>query len=1034
MIQKIGQRLEFNSTKNIAQKVNENKENSTQVAQNPIGQNSVNSKLLEKYYVSFGATSKRQSLQRDPDSTLSPLEKKAKILEQNFTEENIQLIDSAAKIAKEHGHKEITGLHLFKAALESLNQYIDDLNSGLKTYSSDSNYNLPNILERETTTGLFQKEKYRKIVKPLLESEIKVVDKALSELPKSKTENNKSKKSAPLKLASDVVNNAFALYSQVQSEGPAPFNDVMLLDSILDADAEKTDGIYNAFTYKLQEAMMLDKKKLSEKIHISTYDDRAKKILKNLSLGTNMFITYEDKSNPDFLVNSIENVFEKESSDADKLNKKNTKITFFNDVIKTDYFLKKAKLLAKDKSSNHIMIVNLNKALINSPVKVINSDGEVCISTGFSLLFRDFIKTPPKNMKFIFLQNKDSYYANINKPLYQELFGHYGEISFPILSTEQAKKAFREQPLLMKKIGEQNQKIEQVFSRKALDKTVEAAANLDGFYPEKAQKLMLLLSSYYIDKKEITEKDVTNYIEEAKDLFKTTKDESVIEVVFDTNKRLKDIIGKESTKKEATAIVKQIKNRTLGTKGAIIYSQDGSPGAGRRHTAKAIAGEAKAPYIEINAMDFGTKEVDLFGGGMTSPEASIKKLFSLVKTQAEVNSNKSAVLFIENFEYFSVGELVSEYHQKAMSQLLREMENAEKKGLNILVLGSVNDPEYIGETTMKSFKFNNSIEVASPARNVKAREEILTNYIKERKLKIAGETEAERQSTIKAVAETTERFPFIFILNLIDKAKTVATERGHKLLNKSDFTEAYLQITTGRPASRPISEHSKKIVTSHECGHALNLEVMWKLAETQESPWHIPNRVNFITLDPRGVFGGAMFPKDGGNDEASFETTFADLVCSYGGYSCENHFYNIDGSWGITGDLEQATEAANRAVQYMGQGPNTGKISLGGMYQAPSPRMKNKMDKDVDVFLNNSRIISDEITKVYADFNREFTEKYSHLVGTGDCLVQGDIFRNELKEWMARQPEEKLKEIKNLDEAILLTIQATKKGIKISQR
>lgn len=74
---------------------------------------------------------------------------------------------------------------------------------------------------------------------------------------------------------------------------------------------------------------------------------------------------------------------------------------------------------------------------------------------------------------------------------------------------------------------------------------------------------------------------------------------------------MKDFVGKTATQQEASLIAKQIKSNKMGTKGIIVYSQDGSPGSGRRFTAQAIAGEARVPYIEVNTMDFGTKEVDL---------------------------------------------------------------------------------------------------------------------------------------------------------------------------------------------------------------------------------------------------------------------------------------------------------------------------------------------------------------------------------------------------------------------------------------
>lgn len=1011
MIQKVGQRIEFNAKKGVNQTINVNNENKTKLVQNPISSTSVDSKLLEKYYVNFGATMAKKA---EPS--------KLKKLETHYTDETEQLVKSASAIAKKYGHKEVTDLHIFQASLISLNQYINDLDTGAKTYSQESNYEIPVPLERHVSNKLFSDEKNRKLIKPLIEEEIKNTDKLLSKMPKA-ANNEKNPK-----LSKSLVNNAYAYYVEEQSgETPTNFPDGMFLSAILYADTEKTDSVYHSFLFKLQEKIMLNENKPEKRVHLKMYDDRARKILKNLSHGTNTFITYEPRSNTQFLINSIVNVFEKETDESSKLNPKNTNMLIFNDNVNEEYFLSKVKRLAKDKDENYVLIINLNKIFANESCMEEGLEEAPVSISDFDHKFVDLMKNPPKNLQFIFTQDKNSYYSNVQKPIHQKLFHNFVDIPLPILGTEEAKKAFRDQPLLM-------EKIEVPFTRNAIDKAIELASKLDGQYPEKAQRLMQQIAHYYIDKKEVNEKDIFKYVNETKGLFKKDNDKSSVEVVFDTGKKLKDIIGKESTKKEAAGIVKQIKERKLGTKGAIIYSEDGTPGAGRKHTAKAIAGETKSPYIEINAMDFGTKEVDLFGESTTSPEASIKKLFSLVNSQAEESPNKSAVLFIENFEYFSVGELVSEYHQKAMSQLLREMEKSSEKGLNILIVGSVNNPQYIGESTMKSFKFVDSIEISSPAGNVNAREEILTHFMKDRKVKIAGTTEAEKKDVIRLVAETAEGFPFIYLINIIDKAKTVANERGHKEIDKSDFTEAYLQITTGRPANGPISKHRKEIVTSHECGHATNEEVMWNIAKTQTVPWHLPDKVNFITLDPRGVFGGAMYSKFGGNEEWSFERVFADLVCDYGGHSCEKHFYNINGSWGITGDLQMATNSANQSVQYMGQGPTTGKISVAGLsrtQQLPD-ELKNRIFKDVDVFLNNSNVVSDAITRVYADFNREFTEKYSHLVGTGDCLVQGDVFRQELETWKAKQSTEKQQELARLDQDILKTIECTKKGIKVS--
>lgn len=1006
MIQKIGQRVEFNKNKSVNLKGNSPTQSPSQLMYNTIESKRVDSALLQKYYVSFGATKKSEKLD------------KKTILEENYTSEAERLTNTASSIAKEFGHPKIDENHIELAILLSIQDYIKDLDSGKKIYKEESSYQLPVFFASILTSDLFKEKKELNKIEPIINEEIKLLEETLAKTPP------KTIKGTP-QLSEDMVDKIFDTYRAImtasETDQAIPITEKMFAYTLLDAEDGESDNNFEKFMLKMSEAVMSDRRKPKEKVHLNIYDEKAKNILKNISLGSNIFITHDTNSSPMYLVDSIVDVFNNQDSEFGKLNKKNTKIHVFNDNIKEDFILHKLKELSKDKETNSILIMDEDSLLVNSAQTLEAADGSLVKSTGFSNDFLAFLRNQPKNIKIIFMEEKNSYYSNMSKPGFPKLFENFVEVPFPVLNTEQTKKAFKEQPLLM-------DKVDVPFNKPAIDKTIEVAAMLEGTYPEKAQKLMRKIAAYYIDKKEITEKDVSSYVEKAKDSFKLTGEDSSVDIVFDTRVKLKDIIGKSATKKEAEAIVKQIKNDTLGIKGAMIYAQDGSSGGGRRYTATAIAGETKSPYIEIDAKDFGTERVNILGGGALTPENSIKKVFSLVRTQAEANPNKSAVVFIENFEYLTFGEMISEFYPKAMSQLKREMENASKKGLNILILGSVTDSYLAEQCAEKEYKFFDKIEVESPSRNIQAREEIITNAIKERKIKIAGSTDSERQELIKLMAETTYGFPFVYLTNIVNKSKNVSLERGHKQVEKADVTEAYLQLISGRPSSGPISEHRKKIVTSHECGHALNLEVMWNLAEKQDIPWHIPNKVNFITLDPRGDFGGAMFHKDGGNEEHSFETFFSNLICAYGGHSAEKLFYNIDGSWGITGDLEQITDSANMAVRYMGLGHYTGKKSVLGMHQHPSGREKANMDKDTDIMMKNSLTISDMITEVYADFNKEFTQKYAKLVGTGDCLVQGDVFRQELNEWLKKQPKEKLDEIATLDAIIIKAIKATKDG------
>lgn len=993
MISKIDNSLEVKKSYALAN--NGQKPDLNPTVQNPVESAPVDSKLLQSYYVSFGSNKAKRERE----------------LVKNYTVDAEKLANTAAEVAKAYGHPEVTGKHVELSALGIFREFLEGMDAGTASFEEDSLYRAPFFFADSVTIKGIKDKKERAKLKPVIEQEMELLDEELSAtLPKKGIFKN-----APRQMTKELVDRVYELFALTGKSEENMVSDVHFLQAMMDMSSQQKDeNGFKKFTYKLSDAVMRDSRTSEEKLPISIYGDKAKNVLKNLSLGTNMFVTHENNVKPTYLIDTIVKGFEEQGAES-ALNNANTRLEVFNDNITEDLLMYKAKEFAKDEKTNHIIVFNQDQVLKN--IKNVTEEGIPLISNDFL----DMIQNPAKNLKFVVVQNKKNYYATMLNPMIQKAFENFGEISVPVLSTAQAKQAFREQPLLMSKV-------DVPFSMTALDRTIEAASLLNGDYIENVQNLAKKMSSYYIGKKEVTETDAKKYIEEAKDLFKVTKEGSSVDIVFDTGKKLNDIMGKGATKKEAETFVRQIKTGNLGTKGAIIYSQDGSVGSGRKFTSKAIAGETKSPFVEINAMDFGTKETDLFGD-VLSPEKSIKQLFSLLTTQAEASAHKSAVLHIDNFEYFSVGDLVSEYHQKAMSQLLREMENADKKGLNILVLGSVSNPELMGEDAIKSFKFIDKIEVESPARNINAREEILTNFIKKKGLKIAG-TDADKKAIVKLMAETTEGFPFVYLVNLADKIKTVAFERGHKQIDKGDIIEAYLQLTTGRPASGPISQHRKEIVTSHECGHGFNLEYMRRLAEKQNIPWHLGDRVNFITLDPRGMFGGAMFGKDGGNEEHSFEKMFTEQVCDFGGHSAEKHFYNIDGSWGITADMEMATQNANVAVTQMGQGHNFGKKSIGGMIFTPSQKALEVMEKDVDTMLDNSRLVSDLITKVGTTFNQEFTKKYANLVGTGECIVHGDTFRDEIKDWLSKQPQEMLDEIEEVDKTILDIIEKTKNGIK----
>ena len=89
--------------------------------------------------------------------------------------------------------------------------------------------------------------------------------------------------------------------------------------------------------------------------------------------------------------------------------------------------------------------------------------------------------------------------------------------------------------------------------------------------------------------------------------------------------------------------------------------------------------------------------------------------------------------------------------------------------------------------------------------------------------------------------------------------------------------------------------------------------------------------------------------------------------------------------------------------------------------------------KDMDVILTNAQIVSDMITEAFRGFNEWFTDKYSKLIGTDDCMVDGEEFRKALKSWKNALSADKKEELNIMEDMIMDVIKASKNGQKYFQ-
>ena len=871
-------------------------------------------------------------------------------MKKDFAPKTKKLLVSATDIAKSLNAPVVTQEHMYLAILLDLDKYIDELNNGAKYDETLSKVGSVPILEEYIAPAYFKEKGGRAKLQPVIKDEIINVKQSIEQQAQN---NPRGRRFGTPPLSPSLINDIYFLNKKLDATTPSQSSTSLIDDSVLLAsliasdESESTRSKALSFVNRLQEAAMIDEAPQKEKIHLHFYDEKADNLWRNFDLGRNMFVLF-DKDNenaPKYLLRSFANLINKPGQTYKNLNKDNVDITFFNDKATFELITKKYEDAKKDKDKKHIFV--LDWATVGSSSSTLRGiEGRILFTLEDLKLLEN--KDKESNVQFLVLSNKDFYYGTNQNALIKNAVDDYGELSLPIMNAEDTKKVLIESPEFIDKA------VKKKVSEDAITFAVEVSSADDGIYPEKTLKLLKNVASYFVEKDEITSEDIATYIDETKHLSKTTDSDEPFKVVFNTGKTLDDIVGSPMTKAEAESIVNQIKNQRIGTKGMTFFLDTGSSyGGGRRHTAEAIAGEAGIPMITINARDFAMKDIDAMSQNAGLSEIKIRKIINSARTQAEANPNKTAMVFIEHFDNFGSNPLYgisSIYEQKAFSQLLEEMENIRKnEDLNIVVVGSTDMPELLDENIMKPHKFLDQVIIYSP-RDVKDREDIMKYYAKKNNIKIAGDSEEEKNAIIKSISETTDGLTVVDLMYVLDKADIISKERGHDAIDKSDFTEAFLQVTTGRVSSVSDSVHRKELVTKHEGGHALTLQFMYDLAKEQERPWHVPDKVNFITLDPRGDYGGAMYHKESENDEYSFEKIFSNIICAFGGHSAEKRFFNMDGSWGITGDMQRATNTAKMVVQYMGLGPNTGKIAIYPSRNGTldiSEKMRDKIDSGV---------------------------------------------------------------------------------------
>ncbi len=365
----------------------------------------------------------------------------------------------------------------------------------------------------------------------------------------------------------------------------------------------------------------------------------------------------------------------------------------------------------------------------------------------------------------------------------------------------------------------------------------------------------------------------------------------------------------------------------------------GPPGTGKTLLAKAVAGEAGAPFFSLSGSDF----VEMFVG---VGAARVRDLF------AQAENRAPCIIFIDELDALGktrAGSGIGSHDEReqTLNQLLVEMDGFESNR-GVIIMAATNRPETLDAALLRPGRFDRTVVVDRP--DLPGREAILKVHV--RNVRLGGDVDLRR------VAALTPGSVGADLANFVNEAALMAARSGKELVTMADLEEAIERGAVGlERKSRIMHAEEKQRVAYHEAGHAL---VSCALPNTHP--------VHKISIIPRGV--GALGYVLSRPDEDRYLITQSELESrikvALGGTVAEEIVFR-EISNGATSDLEQASRIARSMVKEYGMS-RLGRVNYqersgpGFLHGAPggdgdrsySERTAHRIDQEVKRILDES--------------------------------------------------------------------------------
>jgi len=365
-----------------------------------------------------------------------------------------------------------------------------------------------------------------------------------------------------------------------------------------------------------------------------------------------------------------------------------------------------------------------------------------------------------------------------------------------------------------------------------------------------------------------------------------------------------DVAGIDEAKQELTEIVDFLRDpekyRRLGGRIPRGVLLSGPPGTGKTLLARAVAGEAGAPFFSMSASEF----VEAIVGVGAS---RVRDLFRQAKQESP------AIVFIDELD--AVGRARSsaagygggsDEREQTLNQILTEMDGFDST-TSVIVLGATNRIDVLDQALLRPGRFDRRVAVLPPDRNGRR----LILEVHTRDVPLASDVDLQR------IAATTPGMVGADLANLVNEAALLAARSDRAVVTSGDFAQSLEKIILGAERKIMLTPADRRRTAYHEAGHALV-----GMLTAGSDP------VRKITIVPRGQALGVTLSSP---DIDRFNYTRAELEArvkmALGGRAAEELVFG-DQTTGAEGDIDQVTRLVRHMVGRWGMNDTIGMVAV----------------------------------------------------------------------------------------------------------